>query len=141
MARRIGLVSCSKAKLDTPARARDLYSPSDLFRKASGYCAAAYDDWYILSAKYGLVRPDDQLEPYDVTLKNMTMVEKKRWGEMVARQIRDLSPAELNAHAGREYVKPLTDAGLELSEPLAGLSIGRRKQWYLQNPVPVETSR
>ena len=131
--KRVGLVSCSKAKLATPAPARQMYSPSDLFRKASAYCALHCDEWYILSAKYGLVDPEKTLEPYDVTLKKMNADQKRHWGRTVADQIRAIGPAELEIHAGKDYAQPLVDAGPSLQNPLAGLSLGFRKKWYLDH--------
>lgn len=130
--KRIGLVSCSKAKLARRAPARELYSASDLFRKASQYCDSRCDAWYVLSAKYGLVHPDDVIEPYDVTLKTMARPDMRRWGQKVARQLRELGAATLEAHAGRDYVWPLEEAGVNLETPLQGLSIGHRKRWYLE---------
>ena len=133
----IGLVSCSKAKLDRRAPARELYSASDLFRKASSYCESSCEGWYILSAKYGLVKPDDVIDPYDVTLKKMSRSEQHNWGQRVARQLRELGDVKFEAHAGRDYVWPIEEAGVRLEKPLGGLSIGRRKRWYLdQAPSP-----
>ena len=131
--RRIGLISCSKAKLGTVALARDLYSRSDLFRKATEYCSQHLDGWYVLSAKHGLVAPDQVLEPYDLTLKQLSAGQRRAWGKDVAGSLRDLGDVELEAHAGSVYVRALVDAGVELSNPLRGLSIGRRKRWYLDH--------
>lgn len=130
--RRIGLVSCTKAKLDRLAPAHELYSRSDLFQKAARYCEAHYDEWLILSAKYGLVSPAQVLEPYDVTLKTMSRREQTEWGHRVAEQLRELGDVEFEIHAGLAYTWPLEDAGIELRKPLEGLSIGKRKQWYLR---------
>jgi len=138
---RIGLVSCSKAKIDRRAAARDLYSASDLFRKAARYCAAHCDDWYILSAKYGLVRPDEVLEPYDLTLKRMRVDERRRWGLAVASKLRELGAVKLEIHAGQYYVQPLVDAGIALENPLAGLGLGQRKRWYAQQLAVMDANR
>lgn len=129
---RIGLIACTKAKLNRPAPARELYSASDLFRKAAAYCDAHLDGWFVLSAKYGLVEPARVLEPYDVTLKTMPTSERKRWGTHVAHQLRQLGDAVLEAHAGADYVRPLLEAGVVLDEPLRGLAIGKRKRWYME---------
>lgn len=64
--RRIALVGCTKGKLPARAPARDLYV-GDLFAKARAY-AQTFDAWYVLSARHGLVLPDEVIEPYDVTL-------------------------------------------------------------------------
>jgi hypothetical protein len=128
--RRIGLISCTKAKLNRPAPARELYSASDLFRKEAAYCDANLDGWFVLSAKYGLVEPDRMLEPYDVTLKTMPISERRRWGTRVAEQLHQLGDVALEAHAGADYVRPLLEAGVVLGNPLRGLSIGKRLSWY-----------
>lgn len=128
---RIGLIACTKSKLSRPAPARELYSASDLFRKASAYCDAHLDGWFVLSAKYGLVEPDRILAPYDMTLKTMPTPERRLWGTQVAEQLRRLGEVTLEAHAGAAYVQPLLEAGVALEEPLRGLPIGQRKRWYV----------
>jgi cytoplasmic iron level regulating protein YaaA (DUF328/UPF0246 family) len=39
--------------------------------------------WYILSAKNGLVHPNQVLEPYDATLKTMGKSARQAWAEQV----------------------------------------------------------
>nr|WP_181741900.1 DUF6884 domain-containing protein [Thermoactinomyces mirandus] len=56
-----------------------MYSASTLFRKAFSCCKDCYDQIYILSAKYGLLKPDEEIESYDVTLYNMSP--KKEMGK------------------------------------------------------------
>jgi hypothetical protein len=129
--KRIGLISCSKAKLGTVAPARDLYARSDLFRKAVEYCSKHLDGWYVLSAKHGLVAPAQVLEPYDLTLKQLSRAQRRAWGKQVAESLHELGDVALEAHAGSAYVHALTDAGVKVSDPLSGLSIGHRKRWYL----------
>jgi hypothetical protein len=67
VSKKIALVACVSKKASAPMPARDMYT-SDWFRKASAYAARVTDDWYILSAKYGLIAPDTVIEPYDETL-------------------------------------------------------------------------
>ena len=57
MSRKIALVACVSRKTPGPLPAQDLYV-SDWFRKASAYARRVADEWYILSAKHGLVSPD-----------------------------------------------------------------------------------
>jgi len=70
MPERVVLVSCVSEKRTTACPARDLYT-SDWFIKAARYASQVADEWYILSAGYGLVHPDQVLEPYNATLKTM----------------------------------------------------------------------
>jgi hypothetical protein len=129
---RIGLIACTKAKLTRPAPARELYSASDLFRKAAAYCDAYLDGWFVLSAKYGLVEPERIIAPYDMTLKTMPASERRRWGTQVVQRLRQLGDVALEAHAGAAYVRPLLEAGIVLDDPVRGLTIGKRKRWYIE---------
>lgn len=57
------LVSCVSKKNDYPCLARDLYV-SPWFVGARRYEESLGVPWYILSAKYGLVAPDQVIAPY-----------------------------------------------------------------------------
>jgi hypothetical protein len=62
------LLSCVKSKLTHCCRAGDMYT-SPLFRKMMAYAESLRPKRiFILSAKYGLLRPDDLIEPYEQTL-------------------------------------------------------------------------
>lgn len=131
------LVSCTKAKLRRPARASDLYcSPG--FRMKKAIVANAGADWLILSAKHGVVRPDDVIEPYDETLTNAGVAHRKSWSRRV---LGDLLPiakghGKVICFAGRSYTEFLTpalrDAGVEVLEPLRGLRQGEQLAWLTQ---------
>jgi hypothetical protein len=58
----VGLVGCSKRKLAQPAPAALLYA-SPLFRLAARYCAASCGRWFVLSARHGLLAPDEAVAP------------------------------------------------------------------------------
>jgi hypothetical protein len=66
----IGLVACSRLKSDRPLPAREL-SVSPVFRATSAYAERRYgsDRWLILSARHGLVHPDQMLAPYELGLR------------------------------------------------------------------------
>jgi len=104
----IGLVSCTKAKEDSASTPRELYEPSALFRKARSYVEENHDVWYVLSVKYNVLDPDGSpIEPYDETLNNAGVEERREWSRAVVGQLRkrDLL-AEGNTlviHAGKAY--------------------------------------
>lgn len=67
------IISCGKGKVwdkfpnQGPCRAQDVYTGS-FFNKLKEYADSYYDDWYILSAKYGVIHKDFIIpESYDVT--------------------------------------------------------------------------
>src|SRR3990170_2941760 len=87
---RVGLVSCCKTKLDHAAPAKDLYQ-SPLFRHAVRWLLQSNRVWEggILSAKHGLVLPDQVLAPYDLYLGKMRRAEQDRWEAKTRQQIID----------------------------------------------------
>jgi len=83
---RVGLISCSKKKLDYAAPAQDLYL-GNLFKLSKQWIITRVDEWGILSAQHGLVMPDQVLEPYDLALSDLAKVHRERWAEMTKKQI------------------------------------------------------
>jgi len=126
-------ISCSASKLDRPTFARNLYSPSTLFRFSLEYCLENYDKVYILSAKYGLVELDDVLEPYNLTLNKMSKFEIDNWALGVSKQILQKVSCEneLFFHCGERYrsvIKYLDS--YKINCPMKGLGIGRQLGFY-----------
>jgi cytoplasmic iron level regulating protein YaaA (DUF328/UPF0246 family) len=72
------LVSCVSEKRAAPSPAKDLYT-STWFTKARHYTECTGCLWFILSAEYGLVRPEDALAPYEKTLNTMLIGERREW--------------------------------------------------------------
>jgi hypothetical protein len=125
----IVLVSCARAKLRHRARAEDLYI-SDLFRKSFAYarqlCPAAI---FVLSAKHGLVRPDDQIDPYDLSLNPKSLAEVKAWSDIVVGQLRSHTDVEHDHFvllAGERYRRYLAPRLRSVEVPMEGLRIGKQ---------------
>ena len=126
---RIVLLSCVSKKLDTKSRARDLYI-SPLFRYALKYAESLdTDKIFILSAKYGLVGLDEEIEPYELTLNGMKSIEKKVWADNVLKQLAsesDLDNDEFVFLAGENYRKYLVLHIKNYNVPMQGLGIGKQ---------------
>ena len=138
MAQEIGLVSCVKTKRDKPATPKNLYI-FDYFKKMRSYAEQYHDDWWILSAKHGLLDPDGEpIEPYDETLSGARKAKKREWAERVAKQLDEegllSDDVTLVFHAGKDYYEELlphidsTGASIEILTE--GLSIGEKQAWY-----------
>lgn len=85
--RKIVLISCVSQKLPYKASARHLYI-SPLFKKNLAYAQRLNPDAiFVLSAKYGLVDLDQEIEPYDLTLNTMSADQIKIWAIRVLAQI------------------------------------------------------
>lgn len=130
---KVALVSCTKLKQNNAYQAKDMYLPSQLFKKARYYIENNYSNWYILSAKYGLLHIDQIIEPYDMTLNTMKANEIKTWSENIFKQLPD-NITHVDFYAGekyRKYLIPLLEErNISYSIPLKGLGIGQQMQWY-----------
>lgn len=134
----IGLVSCVKTKREEPATPRNLYT-SDYFKKMRSYAEQYHDDWWILSAKHGLLDPDGEpIAPYNETLTGATKAEKREWSEQVVEQLGEQEllsdDVTLVLHAGKDYYEELLplleDSDVSVEIPTEGLAIGQKKSWY-----------
>ena len=129
--KKIVLISCVSNKRQVKSKARDLYI-SPLFKKNLQYALKLRPDHiFILSAKYGLVPLDDEIEPYDLTLNNMSAKEIKEWAEKVLRELAaqtDLYEDLFIFLAGAKYRKYLVGHLTHLEVPFEGLPIGKQLQ-------------
>lgn len=133
----IYLVSCVGKKLDRALAAKDLYV-SEWFCKAREYVERRSGSWYILSAKLGLVVPDQVIEPYEQTLNRMPIVERRAW----AQRVRDQMDAQLPPTLGpgercivlaglryREFLMDYLNDRFKVEIPMERLAIGKQLQW------------
>jgi hypothetical protein len=133
---KIVLLSCTKSKTPYKAPAQELYSASPMFQKTLEYGKTLKPDkMFILSAKHHLVNLNQELAPYDLTLKDFNKDEKERWGEEVYKEMkqRGINP-EKNKFiflAGSEYIKPLLKYIPEsnIENPMGGRRFGERLKW------------
>jgi len=118
---KIVLISCTSRKRAYKTKAKYLYDRSPLFRKSLEYARLLNPDKiFILSAKYGLLDPDVEIEPYDVTLSNvskkvrtkkpnlkvLSKEERKMWSKNVIDQLSKITNLKRDKFillAGRNY--------------------------------------
>jgi hypothetical protein len=130
----VGLISCVSKKHAHASEARDLYA-SPLFAKSREYVELNCDKWFILSAKYGLVAPGDVIDPYEETLNEKPVSERRTWANKLWAQLGPrLCPGDrvvvLAGERYREFLLPMiTQHGCIVESPMQGLGIGRKLQW------------
>ena len=130
--------------------AKDLYDESDLFRKSWKYATLLKPDKiYILSAKHGLLNPNQEIDPYDITLCYVSKKEREKtpdihvltkeerlgWYKKVLSQLRevsDLTTDYFTILAGRNYSEGLVEHITHSNDPMDGLRSGERKAWLKQ---------
>lgn len=135
----IGLVSCTKSKREQATNPADLYMASAFFTKARQYVEKNHDEWYILSAKHHLLRPDGPpIEPYEDTLSQASVDKERAWAQTVYEQLQEngllADGNRLVFHAGRDYydelIPLLDEAHIAVETPTDGLRYGETLAWY-----------
>jgi len=137
---RIVLVQCTNSKRDERAPARDLYDESDYFRDYRAYALEKGDEWYILSAKHGLLDPETVIDPYDE--RGLNEAQAESIAEYFADRTRGDDIIEVLA-GGRDYADVLTpelerQTAADVLEPHRGLRIGERRQKAQQAVAEVD---
>jgi len=105
----LALVGCGSEKREQrykKIKAKDRYT-SDYFTLKKNFARKIADEWCILSAKHGVVEPDEKIEYYDVAITNYHNQQMKRWTDDVVSSIRGRQTESLVFLAGRDYTDPL----------------------------------
>jgi len=130
--KRIVLIACVKMKLRRKAKARDMYV-SPLFKLMLEYAGTLRpDDIFVLSAKYGVLPLDDEIEPYEATLNTMPAAQVREWAERTLGQLRQRADLEADHFiflASRKYREHLVQHVRSSEIPLEGLRIGEQLHW------------
>ncbi len=129
--RKIILISCVSKKRSSRSKAKDLYM-SALFQKNLHYALQQQPEQiFILSAKYGLVTLDEEIEPYDLTLNTMSASEIRQWAAKVLDQLSEHADLQQDIFiflAGAKYRKYLIPHLAHVQIPFEGLTIGKQLQ-------------
>lgn len=125
--KQLALISCGKSKVAIRAQAKSLYTGA-LFQKSLLYAERFCDHAVILSAKHHLVELDTMLDPYDLTLNDMSRMDRWAWAEKVRKQLFDKYPQPIWSYVyltGENYLNNLPEG----ETPMKGMPIGRRLAW------------
>lgn len=130
----IALIACTKSKRASRSSAAQLYT-SPLFNKSLLYASTIARRIHILSAKHGLLNLDDKVDPYELSIKDLSSAEKKEWALRVGAKLRQIVTSKDTVHilAGQDYYLPLMETlktiRCTVSFPLSDLSLGNRIRW------------
>lgn len=128
------LVACTSRKGDQPATAEFIYR-SPLFFAARSYAQRRADQWFILSAKHGLLSPEEVITPYNESLLKQSEAQRQAWAADVHRTLNARVPIGgrvifLAGSAYRSYLAPAFEAdGRETAAPMSALGIGSQVSW------------
>lgn len=130
--KKIILISCVSKKRSVESTAAEMYT-STLFKLNLQFARKLDPDAiFILSAKYGLIKLDEVIEPYDVTLNKMKSVERADWANRVIKRLHTLSDLQEDHFVilvGERYREHLLPHLKSYEIPLKGLRIGQQLQF------------
>ena len=128
------LVSCVSKKQPRCAPAKDMYI-SPWFTKARTLVEAQGWPWFILSAQYGLLHPDQEIARYEKTLNTMRVAERRAWANDVINALESHLDGvqSVVVFAGQKYqeflVPEMRRRGIQVHVPMEGLKIGEQLAW------------
>lgn len=123
------LIQCVDSKKKGTHKGKDLYQGNyfDAMRRYAEAYQRQHDvEWAIVSAKHGLVSPDDEIAHYDEFGLSGTQAAE------IATELADNGVEHVELIAGEKYSKPLVPAlesmNITVVERCKGLPIGKRVQ-------------
>lgn len=130
------LVGSVRTTVHHAACARDLYSGA-LFARRRRYAEASARPWFVLSGRWGLLRPAEVVAPSELSLVDQAPAYRRGWAEFVVGQLAGVLPlteAVIEIHAGDQHVDTLrpalTEAGAVLVDPVDARSYAEALAWY-----------
>jgi hypothetical protein len=123
---RVVLIGSSGATAEDSDAAGRLFR-SDGFARAREHAVHSQLPWFVLSAKHGLLDPDDVISPFEVQIDDQSAAYRTAWGEWVVAQLADrlqLDGVTVEVHGGVDFAQPLRQPlarrGAVLDIPLPG---------------------
>jgi hypothetical protein len=123
---RVVLIGSSGATGTFPDAVGRLFR-SDGFARAREHAVHSRLPWFVLSAKHGLLDPDDVVSPYGTQIDDQPAAYRSAWGEWVVAQLADrvqLDGVLVEVHGGVDFAQPLRHPlarrGATLEIPLPG---------------------
>jgi hypothetical protein len=116
--RKVAVILCSKTKKDYACQAVEMYQDSWAFKARQLFMDVAYDEWYINTSKYGFMKPEMEIEPYDcwylgngtpqLKVNNKLTPEMvNEWLELLKTQFPNREDIELHCHISKIYYDKL----------------------------------
>jgi hypothetical protein len=118
MKNRLAIVNCKSKKQQYACSAEEMYSVSFQFRAQVKFIKNYYDDYAILSTKYGIIFPNTPIEPYEISLakgnrlkntQTLSEIDLEKWSIKVIKQLQSLSKQynQIDLHISNQYLKPI----------------------------------
>ena len=131
---KIAVIGCTSLKKDYKCKVEEMYSKSTLFKYTLMYCKQKnFDNIIVLSAKYGILKLDDEVKPYNHSLSDKSLKERKKWYEEISNYLNsNYKNDEIIFYTSKPYFE-----GLKLNQkivaPTKHLTIGYKLKFFKDN--------
>jgi len=141
----VALIPCTNQKSENPGPAREVWVGHH-FQTMLMHAEEFYDVTYIMSFKYGLITPDQHIEPYDTNIHKEPLVEQIKWRRMLTKQLIELCmdpPHVVGIYVGKADADWIEDflfrnGVVHVIQPWRGMGIGDRIQACFEATNPFE---
>lgn len=131
----LAIIPCTNQKSDEPGPAREVWIGGH-FQLTLMHVEEFFDEVRIMSFKYGMITPDQVIEPYDMNIHMEPLPVRVRWKRMVMQQIQDLvetyQPSVVGLYVGKAdqdwLIKTFGGRGAKVIIPWAGKGTGQRQE-------------
>ena len=117
---KLAIINCKAKKKDYECAAEEMYDVSFQFRHQVDFIKEYYDDYLILSSKYGLISPKKVIKPYETTLAKGARLKEvdrlegenlEKWVKHVKKQFEWLKNNydQIDLHISNAYLDPIKD--------------------------------
>lgn len=107
----IAILGCKASKQDYECPADEMYSKSWVYRAQRDFIKQTYNEYFILSTKYGVIKPTRVIQPYNTTVyTNQTISKKGSYNNSVFKQAANKinkMVGEIHLHSSIIYYKEL----------------------------------
>lgn len=133
------LIGCGRKKSGKKKSARELYV-SDRFKAALSLAERYCDCTFVVSAKHGLLKLDEPVQPYDLSIDSLDESSVSEWASSVVDELENAFPngAQLLLLTENSYSSPLSTtiesrtSNLEPVAPLRNVDERFLTDWYQQ---------
>jgi hypothetical protein len=131
----LAIIPCTNQKSEEAGPAREVWVGVH-FQLTLMYAEEFFDETRIMSFKYGMIRPDDVIEPYDMNIHYEPLAVRVRWKRLVmghcVQLVEEYKPNVVGLFVGKAdqdwLKKTFTGRGARVIVPWAGLGTGQRQE-------------
>lgn len=134
--KKIALIADPSRKTNGYMMADIMFAKSPLYRYTMGYCRKNFDEVFILSAKYFLIRPTDVIHSYDEDIDTFSEDSLTAWQTYTIQLICDWIPKKSSLYffAGKSYRTLIDQIKREYNciSPTEHMRIGKQLKYFGQ---------